>query len=130
MIGVEEAFDYIEPFGFKSVTQQDMTYAAALGGFSKGMTPIELAGAYSSFIDGKYTPAHAIRAVKDRAGNILYEWPDDKEDVWSPTTVTKIRGMMSDVVLNGLAAVSPIQLLIQEQKPAPQIIIKIYGLAD
>ena len=101
MIGVEEAFNYIEPFGFKSVTQEDMTYAAALGGFSKGMTPIELAGAYSSFIDGKYTPAHAIRAVKDRAGTILYEWPDDKEDVWSATTVSKIRGMMSDVVLNG-----------------------------
>lgn len=101
MIGVEEAFKYIEPFGFKSVTQQDMTYAAALGGFSKGMTPIELAGAYSSFIDGKYTPAHAIRTVKDRAGTILYEWPDGKEDVWSATTVSKIRDMMSDVVLNG-----------------------------
>ncbi|WP_186672611.1 transglycosylase domain-containing protein [Sporosarcina sp. BP05] len=101
MIGIEEAFNYIKPFGFKSVTQEDMTYAAALGGFSKGMTPIELAGAYSSFIDGKYTPAHAIRAVKDREGTILYEWPDDKEDVWSATTVSKIRGMMSDVVLNG-----------------------------
>ncbi|MET3659436.1 transglycosylase domain-containing protein [Sporosarcina psychrophila] len=101
MIGVEEAFSYIAPFGFKSVTQQDMNYAAALGGFAKGMTPLELAGAYSSFIDGQYTPPHAIRAVKDRAGTILYEWPDDKEDVWSPTTVTKIRGMMSDAVLNG-----------------------------
>lgn len=101
MIGVEEAFNYIAPFEFKSVTQKDMNYAAALGGFSKGMTPIELAGAYSSFIDGKYTPARTIRAVKDRAGTILYEWPDDKKDVWSPTTVTKVRGMMSDVVLNG-----------------------------
>ena len=48
-----------------------MNYAAALGGFSNGVTPIELAGAYSSFIDGKYTPVHAIRSVKDRAGNIL-----------------------------------------------------------
>ena len=101
MIGVEEAFNYIAPFGFKSVTQQDMNYAAALGGFAKGMTPIELAGAYSSFINGQYIPAHAIRAVKDREGTILYEWPDAKEDVWSPTTVTKIRSMMSDVVLNG-----------------------------
>ena len=25
-VGIEEAFDYIEPFKFKSVTQQDMTY--------------------------------------------------------------------------------------------------------
>lgn len=101
MVGVDEAFGYIQPFGFNSITEQDKNYAAALGGFSKGMTPIELAGAYSSFIDGKYTPVHAIRAVKDRAGTILYEWPDDKEEVWSPATVTKIRGMMADVVLNG-----------------------------
>jgi len=101
MIGVEEAFNYIAPFEFKSVTPQDMNYAAALGGFSKGMTPVELAGAYSSFIDGKYMPARTIRAVKDRAGTILYEWPDDKKDVWSSTTVSKIRGMMSDAVLNG-----------------------------
>ena len=101
MIGVEEAFNYIAPFGFKSVTQQDMNYAAALGGFSKGMTPIELAGAYSSFIDGNYTPARTIRAVKDKSGTILYEWPNDNEEVWSSATVTKMRGMMSDVVLNG-----------------------------
>ncbi len=101
MVGIEKAFGFLEPFGFKSITEQDKNYAAALGGFSKGMTPIELAGAYSSFIDGKYTPVHAIRSVKDRAGTILYAWPDEKEDVWSPTTVTMIRSMMSDVVLNG-----------------------------
>ncbi|KAA0944027.1 penicillin-binding protein [Sporosarcina sp. ANT_H38] len=101
IVGIDEAFSFIEPFGFKSITEKDRNYAAALGGFSKGMTPIELAGAYSSFIDGKYIPAHAIHAVKDRAGNVLYKWPDEQEEVWSPATVTKIRSMMSDVVLNG-----------------------------
>lgn len=101
MVGVEEAFNYIAPFHFKSITKRDMNYAAALGGFSKGMTPIELAGAYSSFIDGTYSSVHAIRAVKDREGNVLYEWPVEKSEVWSPTTVAQIRTMMSDVVLNG-----------------------------
>ncbi len=100
-VGVKEAFDFIEPFGFKSVTQQDKTYAAALGGFSKGMTPLELAGAYSGFIDGTYTPAHAIRAVKDKEGTILYEWPDEKIEVWSPATVSTMRDLLKDVVVNG-----------------------------
>lgn len=100
-IGIEEAFSYIEPFGFKSVTQKDYNYPAALGGFTKGMTPLELAGAYTSFIDGTYIPAHAIRAVKDRAGNILYEWPKERVNVWSPSTVSIIRDLLQDVVLNG-----------------------------
>lgn len=100
-VGIENAFRFIEPFKFKSVTPQDMNYAAALGGFSKGMTPLELAGAYSGFIDGTYIPAHAIRAVKDKKGNVLYEWPDEKTVVWSPTTVSTMRSLLADVVLNG-----------------------------
>lgn len=100
-VGIEKAFGYLEPLGFQSVTKKDWNYSAALGGFSKGMTPLELAGAYSSFIDGTFTPAHAIRSVKDQAGNVLYEWPDVQVNVWSPGTVSKMRTLLSDVVRNG-----------------------------
>lgn len=101
MVGIDEAFSFIEPFEFKSITKQDRHYSAALGGFSKGVTPIELAGAYSGFINGTYSPVHAIRAVKDRKGTILYQWPEEKSVVWSPSTVKKVRNMMQDVVSNG-----------------------------
>ncbi|WP_318616890.1 transglycosylase domain-containing protein [Sporosarcina sp. YIM B06819] len=100
-VGIDKAFDFIEPFQFKSITQQDHTYAAALGGLSKGMTPLELAGAYTGFIDGTYKRPHAIRSVKDTAGTILYEWPNDKIDVWSPATVSTMRSLLSDVVTSG-----------------------------
>lgn len=100
-VGIEEAFGFLEPFAFQSVSTKDWTYAAALGGFSKGVTPLEMAGAYTSFIDGSFTPVHAIRAVKDKEGNILYKWPDEQVNVWSPATVTKMRHLLSDVVLNG-----------------------------
>ena len=100
-VGIEEAFSSIEPFDFKSVSSQDMTYAAALGGFSRGVTPLELASAFSGFIDGSFTPVHAIRSVKDKEGNVLYEWPAEKIVVWSPTTVSHMRNLLSDAVLNG-----------------------------
>lgn len=100
-VGIDKAFNYIEPFNFKSVTQQDHNYPAALGGLSRGMTPLELAGAYSGFIDGTYIPVHAIRTVKDTEGNILYEWPDNKIDIWSPATVSTMRSLLSDAVVNG-----------------------------
>lgn len=100
-VGIDKAFDFIEPFQFQSITQQDHSYAAALGGLSKGMTPLELAGAYTGFIDGTYRPVHAIRSVKDTEGNVLYEWPKDKIDVWSAATVSTMRSLLSDVVTNG-----------------------------
>ncbi|MFJ7935746.1 transglycosylase domain-containing protein [Sporosarcina sp. NPDC096371] len=100
-VGIDKAFEFIEPFQFKSVTQQDRNYTAALGGFAKGMTPLELAGAYSSFIDGRYSPVHAIRTVKDKEGNLLYKWDDKKIDIWSPATVNTMRDLLADVVRNG-----------------------------
>ena len=101
MTGIEKAFSFLEPFNFKSISQQDLNYSAALGGFTNGVTPTELADAYTSFIDGMYVPAHTIRAVKDQEGNVLYEWKNDKIEVWSPSTVTTMRSLMKDVVLNG-----------------------------
>ncbi|WP_342505831.1 transglycosylase domain-containing protein [Sporosarcina sp. FSL K6-2383] len=100
-VSIDKAFSFIEPFHFKSLTQQDHSYAAALGGLSKGMTPLELAGAYTGFINGTYMPVHAIRTVKDTKGNILYEWANQKIEVWSPTTVATMRSLLSDVVTNG-----------------------------
>ncbi len=101
LVGIEEAFSFLEPFQFRSISSRDMNYSAALGGFSKGVTPLELADAYTSFIDGSYLPAHAIRAVKDNEGNILYQWKNERAEVWSPSTVETIRHLLEDVVLHG-----------------------------
>ncbi|AOV07004.1 transglycosylase domain-containing protein [Sporosarcina ureilytica] len=101
LTGIETAFAYLEPFAFQSVSSVDMNFPSALGGFQKGVTPLELANAYTSFIDGAYSRPHAIRTVKNREGTVLYEWDDEKTEVWSPSTVATMRALMKDVVLNG-----------------------------
>ncbi|MGN7387371.1 transglycosylase domain-containing protein [Sporosarcina sp. SAFN-015] len=100
-VGIKEAFNHLSAFQFENVTDEDFTYPAALGGFHKGVTPLELASAYSSFVDGMYSKPHAIRYVKDRHGNTLYEWKDEAMKVWSASTVSTIRNLMQDVVVNG-----------------------------
>lgn len=100
-IGIEEAFAYLEPFHFSHVTTEDHLYPAALGGFKRGITPLELASAYTSFIDGTYSTPHAIRNVKNQNGEILYSWDEKREEVWSSSTTGIIRNLMEDVVLNG-----------------------------
>lgn len=101
LVGIENAFSYLAPFNFESVSKKDWNYSAALGGFEKGMTPLELAGAYTSFIDGTYRTPRAIRAVKNIEGESLYEWEDAPIDIWSPSTVATMRTLLEDVVLNG-----------------------------
>ncbi|MDG5471803.1 transglycosylase domain-containing protein [Jeotgalibacillus sp. ET6] len=99
--GVEEAHQYLTPFAFKHVEKRDETLASAVGGFTYGMTPLEMTDAYTSFIDGTYTRSHAIVNVTDDQGNILYEWPKEPVTIWSPQTTSKLRDLLSQAALRG-----------------------------
>ena len=100
-IGLDNAFQYIEKFNFQSLLPQDKTYAAGLGGLSYGVTTLEMADAYTSFIDGSYMRARSIRKVTDSNGDILYSWPTEKETIWSSKTVDYTRSLLNDVVTSG-----------------------------
>lgn len=100
-VGIDQAFSYLEPFSFDHITEKDYTYPAALGGFESGMTVLEMADAYTSFIDGLYKPARAIRLVKNAEGEVLYKWNAEKHSVWKPETVMVIRELLNEVVESG-----------------------------
>lgn len=100
-IGIETAFHYLDRFQFQSIVPADHSYASSLGGLTYGVTSLELADAYTSFIDGSYSPAYSIRKITDLEGNELYSWPTDRETVWSPHTVSYIRSLMNKVVTSG-----------------------------
>ncbi|MCS1392902.1 transglycosylase domain-containing protein [Lysinibacillus boronitolerans] len=100
-VGVETAFDYLNRFHFRSIVEKDHNYAASLGGLTYGVTALELADAYTSFIDGSYVLAHSIRKVTAFDGTELYSWDTQREQIWSPKTVKYMRELLADVVANG-----------------------------
>ncbi|GLC90508.1 transglycosylase domain-containing protein [Lysinibacillus piscis] len=100
-VGVETAFSYLDRFHFRSLVAKDHTYATALGGLTYGVTPLELADAYTSFIDGSYSPSHSIRKVVAADGTDLYTWDTTRTPIWSPKTVQYMRELLADVVSNG-----------------------------
>ncbi|WP_108670700.1 transglycosylase domain-containing protein [Peribacillus acanthi] len=102
-IGVQKGFSYLEPFHFTKVSNQDHGLAAAVGGFTYGMSPIQLTSAYTSFQDGTYAPVRTIRSVTDQQGNILYQWKDKPVRVWKDSTVDKMRKLFQSVVQEGTA---------------------------
>ena len=100
-IGINTAFSYIDRFRFNSLTDKDRTYAAALGGLTYGVTSLEMADAYSSFIDGFYAPARSIRKVTNLQGETIYNWPRERKEIWSANTVNTMRDLLTEVVQSG-----------------------------
>ncbi|EWG09441.1 transglycosylase domain-containing protein [Cytobacillus firmus] len=103
-IGIEAGFRDLNKFGFKKISVKDHTLSAAIGGFTYGMTPLELTAAYTVFAnDGYYRPARAIRKITDLKGNLLYSWEDSKTQVWSEKTIGKVRDLLAKTVQSGTA---------------------------
>lgn len=80
-VGIETAFSYLDRFHFRSIIAKDHNYAAALGGLTYGVTALELADAYTSFIDGSYVLAHSIRKVTAADGTELYSWNTERDQI-------------------------------------------------
>ncbi|WP_079507185.1 transglycosylase domain-containing protein [Mesobacillus jeotgali] len=103
-VGVDKAFRDLEPFQFKKVTLQDHIPAAAVGGFTTGVSPLELTSAYTVFSNkGLYLKPHAIVKVTNNAGEVLYEWEETPVKVWNPGTIEKVRSLMQKTVSSGTA---------------------------
>ncbi|KUP06088.1 hypothetical protein Q73_11945 [Bacillus coahuilensis m2-6] len=99
-LGIETAFSYLEPFTFQHIVNEDKTLAAAVGGFTRGMSPLELTGAYTSFINGKYVSPRSIVKVIEENGNVI-TWNEDTKQVWKPDTVNKIRNLLASTAKKG-----------------------------
>lgn len=101
-MGIEKAFHYLEQFNFQKVVQADYVLPAAIGGFTHGITPLEMTNAYTTFANnGIYEPARAIRKVTDLEGNDLFKWHKKAKKVWSASTNTKMKSLLNKVVTEG-----------------------------
>ncbi|WP_249745482.1 transglycosylase domain-containing protein [Mesobacillus boroniphilus] len=103
-VGVDKAFDDLKTFEFGKVTEQDHVLAAAVGGFTTGVSPLELTSAYTVFSNkGIYLKPRAIAKVTNHSGKILYKWEDEPVQVWNPSTVEKVKSLMQKTVSSGTA---------------------------
>lgn len=99
--GIEYSFHYLEKFKFSKLVKEDYRLAAGVGGFTYGMSPLELTQAYTSFHNGDYQPARAINKVTDRNGKTIYKWKDEPQEIWSTATLSKMRELLHEVTTSG-----------------------------
>jgi len=101
-VGLDTALGYLEKLG---IDRRDERYLSiAMGGFNRGMTPLQMAAAYTPFANkGVYTEPIFFTEVKDNNGKTLISIKPKRTQVFSEQTVFIMDDMMEDVVTQGTA---------------------------
>lgn len=109
-VGIDRAMGLARQMGIESLTSDDRNLALALGGLTKGVTPLELAGAFLPFANGgtRYEP-WAIQKVLDTNGRILQEHLPTGAKVLEETTAYLVTDMLRAVLEYGTAKNLPVQ---------------------
>ncbi|PTX58258.1 penicillin-binding protein 2A [Melghirimyces profundicolus] len=100
-IGVEKGYRFSKSLGIP-LTKEDRQLGLALGGLNEGVSPLQMAQAYSAFANnGIMVDAHTIRRVETADGKLLGKWYKKSVRVTQPKVAQHITYMLKGVVREG-----------------------------
>jgi penicillin-binding protein 2A len=100
-MGIENGIEALERFGIP-VEKEDHHLALALGGMNKGISPLQLANAFSAFANGgKRSDSHLITKIVGPTGNVIAEREAKTTKVTSKDVADDITSMLLNVVETG-----------------------------
>jgi len=100
-IGIDKGMDASKRFGIP-LTNKDRNLGLALGGLHKGVSPMQMADAFSVFAnDGKRYDTHIITKIVGPTGNVIAERKPKETDVTSKKVADEMTSMLLNVVETG-----------------------------
>jgi 1A family penicillin-binding protein len=97
-VGLEKSKAFANLAGIE-FDKKDIGYSIALGGFTKGVSLIELANSYLPFAnDGKFIKASFVKKIEAENGKVLYERKGDAQKIMSEETAY----LMTDMLISGV----------------------------
>ncbi|MGD0152809.1 MAG: PBP1A family penicillin-binding protein [Thermacetogeniaceae bacterium] len=102
-IGVDYGYSYAIRMGITTLDPaRDRNLSLALGGITNGISPLEMAGAYSAIANqGIYIQPYAIRKILDQNGGLMYEAKPQQKVVMSEQTSYVMTDLLENVVKAG-----------------------------
>ncbi len=105
-LGMDKPIYYAQEMGITTFVldgdPNDTNLATALGGLTRGVTPLEIASAYGTFAyGGVHMPHVAITKVLDRNGNVIHETVPEGRQVVSAESAADLTTMLEDVINKG-----------------------------
>lgn len=106
-MGVDKSIEFLKSVGITTLTDTDQDLAIALGGLTRGVTPLEMAGAYAAIAnDGEYIePTFYIR-IEDSEGNVVMEPKQEKRRVMSVENAYIVKSILTQPVLGSRGTAS------------------------
>ena len=106
-IGLNKGFKKVEEFGIPLVegTEGDEYLGLALGGLSKGVSPLQMASAYTTFAnEGVMSEGHFITKIVDATGAVIVDNTNSKKTkITTPEVADQMTSMLMGVFTNGTA---------------------------
>lgn len=104
-VGIKKAMKIARNLGISTESLDpvaDNGLSIALGGLSRGVTPLEMAGAYAAFANkGIYVEPTAILKVTDKTGKVIWESAPLKRKALKSSTAFMLTDMLQSVVKYG-----------------------------
>lgn len=108
MIGEDVGWEYGVKMGLPLVAS-DANLALALGGLTYGVSPLDMAAAFSTFAnEGVFTEPYAITKITDAQGNVIYTAEPELTDVMSDSAAYIVTDMLTDAVRYGTGSAAGI----------------------
>ena len=105
-VGVDKTIDFAKRMGITSLVEKgwpsDRNLSLALGGLTRGVTPLELASAFAVFANGGIrTWPMFITRIEDRHGNVLESNTPREQQVISKEVSAIMNSLLTGVVTRG-----------------------------
>ena len=105
-LGIEKPIYYAQEMGITTLVldgeRNDKNFSTALGGLTKGVTPLELTSAYGTFANkGIHVEPVAIIKILDRNGKVLEQAELKQKSVIKESSAAALTSMLQDVVQHG-----------------------------
>lgn len=107
-VGTDKVMKMAKAVGITSLVEDgpytDNNPAMALGGLTKGVSPLEMATAYGTIANnGVYNEPVSITKILDRNGKIIFEHKPSPKQVVSAKAAYQTTDMLKDVLISGTA---------------------------
>ncbi len=108
-LGIDKPIYYAQEMGISTFVldgpQNDRNFSTALGGLTKGVTPLEITSAYGTFANkGIHVEPVAIVKVLDRNGKVLEQADPKQKSVISEGSAAELTSMLQGVIAHGTGA--------------------------
>lgn len=101
-IGVPAAREFAKKIGAPLNAQKDNNLSIALGGLTDGVSPLQMATAYTAFANhGMQNKTHAILRITDAQGKEIVAYKPEKKQVIQPKTAYYMTLLLQGVVETG-----------------------------